>query len=531
MMESSTELKCRKPFLKPIETKRKTIEELEMEVEEEEPLSPTAKMFLDPILNIHVMAIMFCKTRISPQPTKDKLVHTLLKHPRFTSVLVVDEENGGEMKWVQTKVDLNQHIIIPEIDESKLELSPEKYVEDYVHNLTKTSLDKSKPLWEFHLLNIRTRDAEAVSLFRAHHSLGDGTSLISLLLACTRQTADELKLPTIPTKKRRPTYDSGKANVQGGLLGLWGYVLAIWIFIRMIGNTIVDVFMVIATLVFLKDTETPINSLAADSKSKIRRIVHRTISLDDMKLVKNALNMTVNDVALGITQAGLSKYLNRRYAVGKEDKGDTEENNNLPLGIRLRSCLMINLRSTPGIQDLADMMEKGSKGKWGGWGNWFGCALLPFKIALRDDPLDYVKEAKATIDRKKNSFEALYTLVMAELLSKIYGIKAVSGMTQRVFSSATICFTNLVGPQEEIEFCGHPLAYFAPTSYGQPNALTINFQSYINKMTIVLSIDESAIPDPQQLLDDFEDSMKLIKDAVIERGLVKNRNDQDITPI
>lgn len=49
----------------------------------------------------------------------------------------------------------------------------------------------------------------------------------------------------------------------------------------------------------------------------------------------------------------------------------------------------------------------------------------------------------------------------------------------------------------------------------------INFQSYVNKMTIVLSVDESTIPDPHNLLDDLEGSLKLIKEAVYAKGLVK----------
>ena len=43
----------------------------------------------------------------------------------------------------------------------------------------------------------------------------------------------------------------------------------------------------------------------------------------------------------------------------------------------------------------------------------------------------------------------------------------------------------------------------------------INFQSYVNKMTMVLSVDESVIPDPHQLLDDLQLSLQLIKDAVL----------------
>ncbi|PHU21844.1 hypothetical protein BC332_06951 [Capsicum chinense] len=289
----------------------------------------------------------------------------------------------------------------------------------------------------------------------------------------------------------------------------------------MLVNTVVDVFMFIITIAFLKDTKTPISVVPGSESTKARRMVHRIISLDDLKFVKNAMNVTINDVALGLTQAGLSKYLNRRYAVGGKDKGATERNNNLPKGIRLRSCLIFNLRSSAGIEDLADMMEKGSKGKRG-WGNWFGFVLLPFKIALRDNPFDYVKEAKATADRKKKSFEALITLTMAQIIIKFLGIKVATELSLRGFSNATICFSNLVGPQEEIGFCGYPLSYFAPSAYGQPNALMISMQSYIDKMIIVVSVDENAIPDPQQLLDDFEDSLNLIKNAVIERGLVKN---------
>lgn len=45
-------------------------------------------------------------------------------------------------------------------------------------------------------------------------------------------------------------------------------------------------------------------------------------------------------------------------------------------------------------------------------------------------------------------------------------------------------------------------------------ALMINFQSYVNKMTIVLSVDEDTIPDPHQLCDDIVESLNLFKDAL-----------------
>lgn len=48
-------------------------------------------------------------------------------------------------------------------------------------------------------------------------------------------------------------------------------------------------------------------------------------------------------------------------------------------------------------------------------------------------------------------------------------------------------------------------------------ALTIHWQSYGDKMILVLTVDPSVIPDPHKLCTDLEVSLKLIKDAVIQR--------------
>ncbi|KAH7519481.1 hypothetical protein FEM48_Zijuj08G0040900 [Ziziphus jujuba var. spinosa] len=518
-MDHEEGIRLRKRALKPIETKREKIYKLGAEEEEEicwcekdinneeEPLSPSASLFHEPNFNVHIIAIMGCVTRINPDVIKPRLVDTLLNHPRFSSFLVVDEKNGGKMKWVRTEVDLDKHVIVPDVNHADME-SPDHFVEDYIFELSKTSMDKSRPLWDLHLLNVKTSQSEAVGIFRVHHSLGDGTSLISLLLACTRQVSDPEALPTIPMKKEKQ--DSRK----GEFGGFWRWLFRFWLVLQFVWNTIVDVFMFMATAVFLKDSNSPLKGPPGIEHNP-RRFVFRTVSLDDMKFIKNAMNMTVNDVALGMTQAGLSRYLNRRYGENKEDEeGSTQKKNNIPNKIRLRSTLLVNIRPSAGIQSLADMMEK-KKGSEAKWGNWIGYILLPFTIGLKDDPLDYIRKAKSTIDRKKHSFEAIYTFFIAEIVLKLFGIKVASALSHRIISHTTMCFSNLVGPLEEIGFYGHQIAYLAPSSYGQPHALMINFQSYVNKMTIVLSVDEDTIPDPHQLCDDIVESLRLIKDALL----------------
>lgn len=55
-----------------------------------------------------------------------------------------------------------------------------------------------------------------------------------------------------------------------------------------------DLLVFVATFLFLEDTKNPLkhNRVDDDEQQAIgRRIVHRTVSLDDIKLVKRELNM------------------------------------------------------------------------------------------------------------------------------------------------------------------------------------------------------------------------------------------------
>lgn len=65
------------------------------------------------------------------------------------------------------------------------------------------------------------------------------------------------------------------------------------------------------------------------------------------------------------------------------------------------------------------MAEKG-KAKWG---NHMGYIIFPFNIALHEDPLEYVRQAKATIDKKKHSLEAICSYAFAKLVLNLFGVK------------------------------------------------------------------------------------------------------------
>ncbi|KAL8136099.1 wax ester synthase/diacylglycerol acyltransferase 11-like [Apium graveolens] len=466
--------------------------------EDGEPLSPVARLFHQPGSNVYIVAIMGSKIKLQPDVIKPILIHALLKHPRFSS-LQVEDKHSGELKWIPTEVDIENHVIVPELDPNMD--GADKFVEDYLSNLSKTNIPNSKPLWDIHLLNVKTSEAEALIIYRIHHSIGDGMSLMALILAHSRQVSDPSLLPTLPVMNKKPN-----------LLNLKGFR-----FVYILWNTLVAIFVFVLTAFFLKDTQTPLKG-PAGVELKPRRFIRRTLNLQDFKLVKNALHCTINDVVLGVTQAGLSRYLNRRYGELQKYNGVTgqeKEKNYLPNNIRLRATFFFNLRASTKINAVVTDDAIKERGKTARFGNKIGYVILPFNIGIQADPLDYIRQAKAVITRKKASLEPLFTYLFLKYFIKFFGIKAAGVICHNIFFNTTLWFSNVPGPQEEVSLYGHQMAFPACSCYGQPNALMIHVISYTDKITFVLSVDEDTIPDPYSLCDDLEESLKLIKAAAV----------------
>jgi hypothetical protein len=196
----------------------------------------------------------------------------------------------GKPRWVQTTVNVDDHIIVPRLDPAAVACDPEKAVEDYVSSLSMLPMDRGRPLWEFHFLDVPTSEATSTTVLRLHHSIGDGASLMTLLMASSLSTADPSRLPAMPPlpnrtgpiyqRRPRPPLSSGEAL----LAWVWSYLVLAW-------NTLVDGVLLLATMLFLSDPHTLFKRADGGSRShRHMRFLHRSLSLDDVKLVKTAMN-------------------------------------------------------------------------------------------------------------------------------------------------------------------------------------------------------------------------------------------------
>jgi hypothetical protein len=200
-----------------------------------------------------------------------------------TFVQVTDKD--GNLRWAPTTVNVEDQLICPALDPAAVAADPDKAVEDYVASLSTLPMDWSRPLWEFHLFDFPTSEATATVAIRVHHSLGDGMSLLTLLMACTRSAADPTRLPAMPPLPTRTGAIYQRPRPSAGALA---YVAWLWSFVVLAWHTAVDVVAFFATILCLRDPHTLFKRVN-HAESQRKRIVHRSLSLDDVKFVKNAM--------------------------------------------------------------------------------------------------------------------------------------------------------------------------------------------------------------------------------------------------
>ncbi|XP_034905888.1 wax ester synthase/diacylglycerol acyltransferase 4-like [Populus alba] len=175
-----------------------------MEKEEDalEPVSPTGQYFNSLALNLSVLGVLETEVPIDDSKTIPLVRDVFLPiNPRFSSIMLIDE--NGEKRWKKVEVKLKDHVYIPIFPE---EMSPQfydDYFEDYLSKLSTLQLPQSQPLWEIHLIKYPTSNAAGTVIFKIHHAIGDGYSLMGALLSCL-QRADNPSLPlTFPSVQPR----------------------------------------------------------------------------------------------------------------------------------------------------------------------------------------------------------------------------------------------------------------------------------------------------------------------------------------
>lgn len=186
----------------------------------------------------------------------------------------VRNENGAH-QWKRVKVELEDHIHIPTFPDG-LE-SYDDHVADYISKISLDQFPQNRPLWNIHIIKYPTSNAAGILVFKLHHALGDGFSLMAILFSCL-QRADDPSLPlTFPSSK--PKLKPQKNGVVS-MVGKVPYAVSVLV------NTVKDFGFSLLKSNVLEDDRSPVRSGTAGVEFLPITIATVEFSLDDIRKIK-----------------------------------------------------------------------------------------------------------------------------------------------------------------------------------------------------------------------------------------------------
>ncbi|XP_061362897.1 wax ester synthase/diacylglycerol acyltransferase 11-like isoform X2 [Gastrolobium bilobum] len=247
-----------------------------------EPVSPSGRYFNSSIICAYVFGFLESEVPINDSQTMYLLKHVFLPiNPRFSSIMVRDKH--GKMMWKKVEVRPEDHIKFPIFPKNESSEFYDQYFDEYVSKIMMERTPQEKPLWEIHMIKYPTSNAAGTLIFKLHHALGDGYSLMGALLSCL-QRADDPSLPlSFPSRKSSespPPYEKGFFK--------W-FPSTIFSFFKSIS----DFGWSIAKSSMIEDDKTPIRNGDEGVEFQPSVLSNISFSLDHIKQIKSKLGVAV----------------------------------------------------------------------------------------------------------------------------------------------------------------------------------------------------------------------------------------------
>ena len=386
-----------------------------------------------------ITSLIELEQRLSVDALADVLRKRLLPHPRFTQV--VRETALGRPRWVPDRhFALASHL-------HRIGLPPPgdaRVLSDLIGDLMSTPLDRSRPLWQVHL--IEDYAGGSAIIVRIHHSVADGVALVRLLLTLT----DHETRADAPAVGPPPGPPSGRVRrVVAGAETL-AHILAL-----------------------PPDPPTVIHGPLGVRKCAAWS---QPASLDAIRAAAHAAGGTVNDVLMAALSGALRAYL--------------ESHGGLPAG-EIRALVPVNLRRVVG---------------GGEAGNRFGLVYLPLPIgfATPEERLAEVRRRMLDIKASPEALLAFGVLGVMGLASTTLERVGIEMFTRK----ASAVVTSVPGPSKPVRLGGRKirgLTVWAPASGGV--GLTLSLLSYRGELRMGVAADAGLIGDPWSIARSFDDEL------------------------
>ncbi|KAL8131353.1 hypothetical protein AgCh_007328 [Apium graveolens] len=412
--------------------------------DDEVPVSPTGQYFNSSALSISVLSVLESEIPIDDSPTFVLLNDLFLPiNPRFSSIMVKD--NNGVKQWKKVDVKLQDHVNVPTFPEGK---SPEFYdacLNDYLSKIALDLFPPGRPLWNIHIIKYPTSNAAGSLIFKLHHALGDGFSLMGALLSCLKR-CDNPALPlTFPNFQMKTDLNEEKGSVCKSLTNAFSTVV----------NSASDFGWSLLKSSFLQDDQTPIRSGVEGVELLPMNVITMSFSLDQIKEIKVNLGVTINDVLTGVIFLGTRLYMD---ATSKESKNGVST-----------ALVLLNTRNIGGYTSVAEMVDASAVEKQ--WGNQFGflhVSVPELNGKECSNPNQFVYNAQKIIRKKRDSAAVFLTGKLLETVRRFRGPEATAQYIRSTLKNSSMTISNMIGPLERMSLANHPIKGFYFMVVGVP---------------------------------------------------------------
>jgi diacylglycerol O-acyltransferase len=445
-----------------------------------EPMSKVDTAWLrmeSPTNLMMITGVMIFSDRLDLKKLKRLLTQRFLAFRRFRQKAV---DNGNAAHWeTDSELDIDLHVL-----GVKLPGKVDKFaLETFVSTLASISLDHSRPLWQFHL--VEKYQGGSALITRIHHCYADGLALVQVMLSLTdaapkpekrvelakawlkRDQGSVLERLLEPTRAGiAKAVELGEKAIGKGLEMLRDPALAA--VIAKEGSEITRELAIALSLA--DDPPTAFKGVLGDRK---RCAWADPLPLEDVKAIGKILRCTVNDVLLACAAGALRSYL---LSIGSAVDGLT-----------IRATVPVNLRPLEHAKKL---------------GNHFGLVFLDLPIG-EANPLRRLERVAASMRELKRSRQAALT----------FGLLAAVGMApvalQRIalelFSrKATTVATNVPGPQMPLYLAGckvDDMMFWVPQNGSI--GMGVSILSYNGHVHFGLIADAGLVPEPDAIVQRF----------------------------
>lgn len=350
-------------------------------------------------------------------------------------------------------------------------------------------LDRTKPLWEMHVINGLEGD-RSVILSKVHHCMVDGVSGIELLLAVVDLSPEPAPPPEAEPWEPKPLPDTSAQLADA----FWDNLATQREIVQEIQESVLnprprfqraqDAVRTLTNASPWMSRPAPRTPLTTRLTAE-RQVAFSEMSFPEIREIRSSLGGTVNDVVLAILTGALRGYLDSRgYDVAGEEP---------------RVGVPVNVR----VED-----EEGAMG------NRISMMLTPLPIG-EADPAKRLEAVRTRLDQLKQENQAgamaLFTRLGAYAPAPWH---AFAGALPPINTAVNMICTNVPGPMIPLYSVGHLLQAFYPlVPLSMDMGIGIGVTSYNQKLFFGIMADPQAVPDIERMKEFIDESYLALRDA------------------